>query len=54
MSTRCPTPLTPEELVHYYNQMTRFPNRKPRTLRSNARRMAKGKTCLRDEPEKER
>lgn len=35
-------PLTPEEQVWYGKLVARFPTKKPRTLRYNARRLAKG------------
>ena len=37
-----PTPLTAEELVWYVKLRKRFPRKKARILRTNARRLAKG------------
>lgn len=37
-----PKPLTPEEQVWYDKLVARFPLKKPRTLRYNARRLVKG------------
>ena len=38
-----PKPLTAEEQVWYDKLLRRFPRRKPRTLRYNARKLAAGK-----------
>jgi hypothetical protein len=41
--SQAPTPLTAEEQVWYDKLRKRFPNKKAGTLRTNARRLAKGK-----------